>query len=104
MREIPPLDKEPGRKTPAKGVNISLAHPTILLLTVCANDRKPWMTQRPVQESLEKIWKNADTWLVGNYLLMPDHLHLFCAPRDLHFTVEKWIIAVAKNNFRLGEI
>ncbi|MFN7139671.1 MAG: hypothetical protein ACK4UN_10050 [Limisphaerales bacterium] len=22
---------------------------------------------------------------------MPDHLHLFCAPHDLRFTIEKWI-------------
>jgi REP element-mobilizing transposase RayT len=22
---------------------------------------------------------------------LPDHLHLFCAPRDLHFTIERWI-------------
>ena len=22
---------------------------------------------------------------------MPDHLHLFCAPRDLKFTIEKWM-------------
>lgn len=22
---------------------------------------------------------------------MPDHLHLFCAPRDLKFTIERWI-------------
>jgi putative transposase len=22
---------------------------------------------------------------------MPDHLHLFCAPRDLHFSIERWI-------------
>jgi putative transposase len=39
---------------------------------------------------LEGIWRNADAWLVGDYLLMPDHLHLFCAPRDLKFTIEKW--------------
>jgi hypothetical protein len=22
---------------------------------------------------------------------MPDHLHLFCAPRDLKFTIKRWI-------------
>ena len=91
MREVPPLDPVPGRKTPAQGVKILLGQPTILLLTVCSRDRKPWMAQRAVQESLEEIWRKADAWLVGYYLLMPDHLHLFCAPRDLHFTVEQWL-------------
>ena len=28
---------------------------------------------------------------MSDYLLMPDHLHLFCAPRDLRFTIERWI-------------
>ena len=22
---------------------------------------------------------------------MPDHIHCFCAPRDLHFSIERWI-------------
>jgi hypothetical protein len=42
----------------------------------------PWIAQR----SLETIWRAADAWLVGYFMLMPDHLHLFCAPRDLRFT------------------
>ena len=91
MREVPPLDPMPGRKTPAKGVKILLGQPTILLLTICAKDRKPWMAQRAVQEFLEEIWRKANAWLIGHYLLMPDHLHLFCAPRDLHFTAEQWL-------------
>src|SRR5256885_6005252 len=27
-------------------------------------------------------WKTADHWLVGRYVIMPDHIHLFCAPVD----------------------
>ena len=52
----------------------------------------PWMSQPAVQESLVEIWqKEATAWLVGYYLIMPDHLHLFCAPRDLHFGIDQWI-------------
>jgi putative transposase len=91
MHELPPLDPVPGRKKPAGGVKILSGQPTIVFLTVCAKDRVPWMAQRAVQESLEEIWRKADAWLVGTYLLMPDHLHLFCAPRDLHFTIEQWL-------------
>ena len=29
---------------------------------------------------LRTVWTDADAWLVGRYVLMPDHLHLFCAP------------------------
>ena len=41
--------------------------------------------------ALKKIWLSTDTWLVGDYLLMPDHLHLFCAPRDLTVTLQRWV-------------
>jgi putative transposase len=48
------------------------------------------MANPRVQTSLESNWRTADTWLTGYYLIMPDHIHLFCAPRDLRFTIEKW--------------
>ena len=68
-----------------------MGEPTIVFLTVCSARRVPWLAQREVQESLETVWRQSDAWLVGHYLLMPDHLHLFCAPRDLRFTLEKWV-------------
>ena len=47
---------------------------------------------RIVQRALHDIWEyTATAWLVSDYLLMPDHLHLFCAPRDLKFTIERWM-------------
>jgi putative transposase len=45
-----------------------------------------------VQKALHQIWKEqATAWLVSDHVLMPDHLHLFCAPRDLKFTIERWM-------------
>ena len=81
----------PGRKTPAQGVKLTLAGPNIILLTVNTKDRVPWLAQQVVHGSLRSIWREADAWLVGDYVLMPDHLHLFCAPRDLAFTIEQWL-------------
>jgi putative transposase len=40
---------------------------------------------------LRAAWQSAQVWLVGYYLLMPDHVHLFCAPHDASFTLEKWV-------------
>ena len=91
MDEHAPLSRETGRQTPAQGVKISLAGPTIVLLTVNTKDRLRWLNQPKVQSSLDTIWRAADAWLVGYYLLMPDHLHLFCAPRNLAFTLEQWM-------------
>lgn len=51
-----------------------------------------WLAQASVQRALHTIWRDTATaWLVSDYLLMPDHLHLFCAPRDWEFRIERWI-------------
>jgi putative transposase len=82
----------PKRRTPAKGVRISLAGPNWVFLTVCTKDRTRWLTQSAVHRALHDIWLgSANAWLVSDYLLMPDHLHLFCAPHDLKFMIEDWV-------------
>lgn len=84
--------QEPGRRTPAKGVHVSYTGPNWVFLTVCAENRERWLSEKLVQATLHKIWlQNATTWLVSDYLLMPDHLHLFCAPYNLEVDIEKWI-------------
>ena len=81
-----------GRKTPVRGAHIFLGQSNIFFLTINAKDRVPWMNQTIVQSSLVSIWRNeATAWLIGYYLIMPDHLHLFCAPHDLHFDLDCWI-------------
>src|SRR4051812_422441 len=87
-----PLYSHIGRKTPARGVRLAVSGPNILWMTVCSKDRDPWMAQRSVVELLHHVWlDNATAWLVGDYLVMPDHAHFFCAPKDLQFTVERWV-------------
>jgi putative transposase len=80
-----------GRKIPARGVHIYSGQPTIVFLTVCTEDRKPSLADPAAHEHLRGAWQSAQAWLVGYYLLMPVHLHLFCAPHDLSFTLEKWV-------------
>jgi putative transposase len=90
MSDRPPT--ESGRRTPAKGVHTMLGRPNWVFLTVCTEKRSPWLAQAAVQTELHQIWKDqATAWLVSDYVLMPDHLHLFCAARDLKFTIEKWV-------------
>jgi len=33
-----------------------------------------------VKKLLVDAWNAADFWSVGRYVILPDHLHLFCAP------------------------
>ena len=82
----------PQRRTPAKGVHVFPGKPDWIFLTVCTQYRERWLAVASVQQALYDIWKyKATAWLVSDYLLMPDHLHLFCAPYDLKFSIERWI-------------
>jgi putative transposase len=90
----------PQRQNPASGVHIQLGQSNIVLLTISTDKREPWLANETVHRLLHQTWSEAKSWLVGNYLLMPDHLHAFCAPRDLQFTIEVWI-AYWKREFSL---
>jgi putative transposase len=68
------------REHPTHGVLLSSRRPTIVFLTVCTKDRTPWVADSAVHERLRAAWIDATAWLVGRYVLMPDHVHLFCAP------------------------
>ena len=64
-------------------VHESYHAPIIVFLTVCTKDRKNILATDEVHEHLIGAWKEAGSWLVGRYVIMPDHVHLFCAPADL---------------------
>lgn len=90
---------EIGRRNPATGVTIQLGQPTIVLLTVTTENRNPWLANSIAHRLLHETWQEATAWLVGDYVLMPDHLHAFCTPKDLSFTIERWI-TYWKRDFR----
>ena len=69
---------------------MALGEPTIVWL-VCTKGRQPWLNDENVRNRLIQAWRAADAWLVGRYILMPDHLHLFCSPRDLNITLDAWV-------------
>jgi putative transposase len=81
----------PQRRRPASGVFISLDSPTIVFLTVCTRDRTPWLAQPSAHDAVVQTWRDAQAWSVGFYLLMPDHVHLFCSPHDLDMPLDNWV-------------
>ncbi|MGH7991595.1 MAG: transposase [Limisphaerales bacterium] len=85
------INEFPKRQNPASGVHINLGQSNIVLLTITTEKRELWLANEIAHKLLRETWSEATAWLVGDYLLMPDHLHLFCAPRDLKFTIEMWI-------------
>lgn len=82
------------RRHPASGVIELLGRPTIVFLTVCLHEKSKTLASESVRTELHRIWgAEAKAWLVGDYVLMPDHLHLFRSPAGFpaRFSVEEWI-------------
>lgn len=48
-----------GRKHPARGVHIYSGQPTIVFLTVCSENRNPWLADPAVHENLRAAWQSA---------------------------------------------
>jgi putative transposase len=79
------------RKHPAHGVLFVDGQPTIIFDTVCTKDRKPWLATEQVHQLLREIWQGATAWLVGRYVIMPDHIHFFAAATESEIPYENWV-------------
>jgi putative transposase len=75
--------EEIGRKHPIHlDVHDRRDTPIIVFLTVCTKGRKPILASSEAQALLIAAWRTAKMWRVGRYVIMPDHVHLFCAPAE----------------------
>ena len=74
-------DVHAARSRPVHLPNLEvLNRSTIIFLTVCVTGRRPLLARPDIQSLLETTWSRSSAWLVGKYVLMPDHVHLNCAP------------------------
>jgi REP element-mobilizing transposase RayT len=53
---------------------------TIIFVTVCSAGRRPLFARPEIHALLLAGWRAANQWQVGRYIVMPDHIHFFCAP------------------------
>jgi putative transposase len=81
----------PTRKHPAHGILLDNSNFPIVFLTVCTKHRQPWLAAKNVHDLLYETWKRADAWLVGRYVVMPDHIHLFAAPSASPRPFDNWV-------------
>jgi putative transposase len=86
-----PISDFPDRHHPTHGVWLHAHNPTIVFLTVCTDNRRRWLAANDVHSILCSIWKDTNSWLIGRYVLMPDHIHLFCSPVDESTSLEAWV-------------
>ena len=87
-----PAPELPQRQRPAQCSPVfRFNRSTILYVTICTKDRRKILANDIVHQALLKAFTKADHWLVGLYVIMPDHIHLFCAPATQEsLNVRKW--------------
>ncbi|MDD4025843.1 MAG: hypothetical protein PHN85_07975 [Kiritimatiellae bacterium] len=54
--------------------------PVILFVTLTVQPRGDFLASDMFHAAFLVACDDADTWMVGRYVIMPDHVHLFCAP------------------------
>lgn len=79
------------RLTPAKGVLSTYTNNCIVLLTVCSKNRRPILTESRIYGHLISLWQDSSYWVVGRYVVLPDHLHVFASPKENCLSIEKWV-------------
>ncbi len=67
----------------------------LLYVTIVTANRIPVLACVAVVECILAAWAAATDWLVGRYVIMPDHIHFFCAPAsyppsNFHRWMKRW--------------
>jgi hypothetical protein len=81
----------PDRRTPMHGVHQVDGQPTIVFGTVCTKDRSRWLAAPEIHAILRQVWSGADAWLLGRYVIMPDHVHFFAGWTGVDLSFDAWV-------------
>jgi len=66
--------------------------PILVFVTACTAKRRKILASASAHETIIAAWNAASTWLVGRYVIMPDHIHFFCAPNAIDApSLERWM-------------
>jgi putative transposase len=90
------------RKRPAHFPAVaSGSRSVIIFLTVCIKGRRPLLANEGAANLVVAAWSVASFWSVGRYVILPEHIHLFCAPntsppQPLKNWVSYWKIHVTR--------
>ena len=92
-----PVRHRPSRNSVLVGQN---NRTIILFVSVNANKRQKVFANPAAVQCIVSAWKEAHGWLVGRYVVMPDHVHFCCAPcswpiPDFHKWMKFWKAKVA---------
>jgi putative transposase len=60
-------------------------------VTACTKNREPWLATPECHDSLLRAWQDAAGWQVARYVILPNHVHLFAAPLEGAFELDRWM-------------
>jgi len=65
----------------------------IFFVTTCTSDRAAILADPTIHDICREVWQNTERygWHVGRYVLMPDHVHYFCAPFSDEYRLDKFV-------------
>lgn len=92
-KQVPPpaslsQRKHPVHLPPGEKHNRSI----IIYVTACTTKRRKILASPQVHAAIVNSWREACTWLVGRYVVMPDHIHFFCAPDGVDVpSLQRWM-------------
>jgi REP element-mobilizing transposase RayT len=81
----------PQRRHLAHGVKCDHDLRPIVFVTICTRQRAKLLANATAHELLINAWSEASAWLVGRYVLMPDHAHFFATVSDESLSLDAWI-------------
>ncbi len=81
----------PKRKHPAHGILRLDGQPRVIFDAVCTKSAKPWLACNEVHKLLCDTWRKATGWLMGRYVILPDHLHFFAFDEKNDTNYDNWV-------------
>ncbi len=85
------MDPPVRRRRPAHWLSESSEPSRLVFITCCTKARRPCLHNANAHAALRDAWQSADHWCVGRYVVMPDHIHLFCAPQPHASSLDRWM-------------
>jgi putative transposase len=86
-------------------------HDPVYFITTSTLHRRQILANDLAHEIGVEVWRNSERlydWRIGQYIVMPDHVHFFCRPgpdaKPLKFFVGKWKEWTSKNLNRRANI
>ncbi len=77
------MSELPDRRHPVHLAPVEKRNESVVVeVTVCTAGRAACLANQPLHRLLRRAWEAALHWRTGDYVIMPDHVHLFCSPGE----------------------